>query len=81
MTAALQREFGRRGFNRRVGKDATARGSASYTRDACAGPGCSYPRPRIVHSYDDLDPDIIWRVAAEDMEPVIAALERALTVR
>jgi uncharacterized protein with HEPN domain len=35
-------------------------------------------RNRIVHSYDDLDPDIIWRVAAEDMEPVIAALERAL---
>lgn len=35
-------------------------------------------RNRIVHSYDDLDPDIVWRIAAEDVEPVIAALERAL---
>jgi uncharacterized protein with HEPN domain len=36
-------------------------------------------RNRIVHGYDDLDPEIAWRVAAEDVEPVIAALERALT--
>jgi uncharacterized protein with HEPN domain len=35
-------------------------------------------RNRIVHSYDDLDPDIIWRIATDDIEPVIAALERAL---
>jgi uncharacterized protein with HEPN domain len=35
-------------------------------------------RNRIVHGYDDLDTDIVWRVAAEDVEPVIAALERAL---
>ena len=35
-------------------------------------------RNRIVHGYDDLDPDIVWRVAREDIEPVIAALERAL---
>jgi uncharacterized protein with HEPN domain len=35
-------------------------------------------RNRIVHGYDDLDPDIIWRVASDDVEPVIAALERAL---
>lgn len=35
-------------------------------------------RNRIVHSYDDLDADIIWRIATEDVEPVIAALERAL---
>jgi len=35
-------------------------------------------RNRIVHGYDDLDPDIIWRVGSEDIEPVIAALERAL---
>jgi uncharacterized protein with HEPN domain len=35
-------------------------------------------RNRIVHGYDELDPDIEWRVASEDIEPVIAALERAL---
>jgi uncharacterized protein with HEPN domain len=35
-------------------------------------------RNRIVHGYDDLDPDIVWRVATADIEPVIAALERAL---
>lgn len=37
-------------------------------------------RNRIVHGYDTIDPDIIWRVASEDVEPLIAALERALTV-
>ncbi len=35
-------------------------------------------RNRIVHGYDDLDTDIVWRVATEDIEPVVAALERAL---
>ncbi len=35
-------------------------------------------RNRIVHGYDDLDTDIVWRVAREDIEPVVAALERAL---
>lgn len=35
-------------------------------------------RNRIVHGYDDVDPDIVWRVATEDIEPVVAALERAL---
>ncbi len=35
-------------------------------------------RNRIVHGYDDLDPDIVWRVSSEDIEPVIAGLERAL---
>jgi uncharacterized protein with HEPN domain len=33
-------------------------------------------RNRIVHGYDHLDPDILWRVATEDVEPVLAALER-----
>jgi uncharacterized protein with HEPN domain len=37
-------------------------------------------RNRIVHGYDDLDPDIVWRVSSEDIEPVIAALERALVI-
>jgi uncharacterized protein with HEPN domain len=35
-------------------------------------------RNRIVHGYDDMDPDIVWRVGSEDIEPVIAGLERAL---
>jgi uncharacterized protein with HEPN domain len=35
-------------------------------------------RNRIVHSYDDVDSDIIWQVASADVEPVIAALERVL---
>src|SRR5262245_56052783 len=33
-------------------------------------------RNRIVHGYDDIDPEIIWRVATDDIEPVFAALER-----
>ncbi len=33
-------------------------------------------RNRIVHGYDDVDPDIVWRVATEDAEPVLAGLER-----
>lgn len=36
-------------------------------------------RNRIVHGYDHVDPDIVWRVATEDVEPVLAALERFLT--
>jgi uncharacterized protein with HEPN domain len=35
-------------------------------------------RNRIVHGYEDLDPDIVWHVATEDIEAVIAALERVL---
>jgi uncharacterized protein with HEPN domain len=33
-------------------------------------------RNRIVHGYDHVDPDIVWRVATEDVELVLAALER-----
>ena len=33
-------------------------------------------RNRSVHGYDYVDPDIGWRVATEDLEPVLAALER-----
>ena len=33
-------------------------------------------RNRIVHGYDDVDADIVWRVATEDLEPVMAGLER-----
>lgn len=35
-------------------------------------------RNRIVHGYDHVDPDIIWRVATEDVEPLLASLERML---
>ncbi len=35
-------------------------------------------RNRIVHGYDHVDPDIVWRVATEDVEPVLAALDRLL---
>ncbi|HSK19238.1 MAG TPA: HepT-like ribonuclease domain-containing protein [Longimicrobiales bacterium] len=35
-------------------------------------------RNRIVHAYGDLDPDIVWHVATDDIEAVIAALERAI---
>jgi uncharacterized protein with HEPN domain len=35
-------------------------------------------RNRIVHSYDDLDAEVVWRVATDDIEPVVAALERVL---
>jgi uncharacterized protein with HEPN domain len=31
---------------------------------------------RIVHGYDHVDPDVVWRVATEDVEPVLAELER-----
>jgi uncharacterized protein with HEPN domain len=35
-------------------------------------------RNRIVHGYEHVDPDMVWRVATEDVEPVLAALERIL---
>jgi uncharacterized protein with HEPN domain len=35
-------------------------------------------RNRIVHGYDDLDSDIAWKVATDDIEPVLASLERVL---
>ena len=35
-------------------------------------------RNRIVHGYEHVDPDIVWRVATDDVEPVLAALERVL---
>jgi len=38
-------------------------------------------RNRIVHGYDHVDPDIVWRVATEDLEPVLAALERVTAQR
>lgn len=60
--------------------EAASRLSADYRarHDEFPWPEMIGMRNRIVHSYDDLDADIIWRIATEDSEPVIAALERAL---
>ncbi len=35
-------------------------------------------RNRIVHGYDHVDPDLVWRVATSDLEVVVAALERVV---
>lgn len=63
----------------RLGESAS-RLSADFRADHAEFPWAEMigMRNRIVHGYDDLDPDIVWRVAREDIEPVIAALERAL---
>jgi uncharacterized protein with HEPN domain len=89
---ALARERGRAAFEaddvlqlatlhliQRLGESAS-RLSAEFRADHPEFPWAEMigMRNRIVHGYDDLDPDIIWRVAAEDVEPVVAALERAL---
>ncbi|MBI4501645.1 MAG: DUF86 domain-containing protein [Gemmatimonadetes bacterium] len=36
-------------------------------------------RNRIVHGYDHVDPDIVWRVATDDTEALLAALERIVS--
>jgi uncharacterized protein with HEPN domain len=89
---ALARERGRTAFEgddvvqlavlhliQRLGEGAS-RLSADFRADHPEFPWAEMigMRNRIVHGYDELDPDILWRVAAEDVEPVIAALERAL---
>ena len=35
-------------------------------------------RSRIVHGYDSVDYDIVWRIIVEELPVLIAALERAL---
>ena len=32
-------------------------------------------RHRLIHGYDDVRFDLVWRVVAEDLDPLIAALE------
>jgi uncharacterized protein with HEPN domain len=32
-------------------------------------------RHRLIHGYDDVRLDLVWRVVAEDLDPLIAALE------
>ena len=38
-------------------------------------------RNRIVHGYEHVDPDIVWRVATDDVEQLLPALERAIDSR
>jgi uncharacterized protein with HEPN domain len=35
-------------------------------------------RNRLIHAYDIIDPDTVWRTAVEDIPVLIAELERAL---
>ena len=35
-------------------------------------------RNRIIHGYDTVDYDIVWRIVSEELPLLIAALERAL---
>ncbi|HMH53678.1 MAG TPA: HepT-like ribonuclease domain-containing protein [Candidatus Acidoferrum sp.] len=35
-------------------------------------------RHRIIHGYDTVDYDIIWRIVTEELPALISALERAL---
>ena len=35
-------------------------------------------RNRIIHGYDAVDYDIVWRIVSEELPVLIAALERAL---
>jgi uncharacterized protein with HEPN domain len=36
-------------------------------------------RNRLVHGYDDINPDTVWRVLTQDLPPLIAELERILS--
>ncbi len=35
-------------------------------------------RNRLIHGYDVVDPDAVWRAVREDLPPLIEQLERAL---
>lgn len=88
----LARERGRTGFDeddvvrlamlhliQRLG-EAASRLSAEYRATHAEFPWAEMIglRNRIVHAYEDIDPEIVWHVASVDIEPVIAALDRAL---
>lgn len=36
-------------------------------------------RHRIVHGYDTIDYDVVWDTIAEEVPPIVAALEQALS--
>jgi uncharacterized protein with HEPN domain len=35
-------------------------------------------RNRLIHGYDSVDFDILWRIVSDDLPPLIAVLEKAL---
>ncbi len=35
-------------------------------------------RNRLIHGYDDVDYDIVWRILTEDMPPLVTALAEAI---
>lgn len=35
-------------------------------------------RNRLIHGYDDVDYDIVWRILTEDMPPLVAVLAEAI---
>jgi uncharacterized protein with HEPN domain len=35
-------------------------------------------RNRLIHGYDSVDFDILWRIVSDDLPPLIAALEKVL---
>jgi uncharacterized protein with HEPN domain len=35
-------------------------------------------RNRLIHGYDSVDFDILWRIVSDDLPPLIASLEKAL---
>jgi uncharacterized protein with HEPN domain len=38
-------------------------------------------RNRLVHGYDDVNPDTVWQVLTHDLPPLIAELERILATK
>lgn len=56
----------------RVSKEGQARYPEIPWREAVAA------RNRIVHGYDTVDYDLVWRILTEEFPLLIAALERAL---
>jgi len=46
-------------------------------------PGIPWPsivglRNRLIHGYDEVDFDVLWRIIRDDLPPLIAQLQRAL---
>lgn len=36
-------------------------------------------RNRLIHAYFDVDPEVVWRTVKDDLPPLIATLEGALS--
>jgi uncharacterized protein with HEPN domain len=37
-------------------------------------------RDRLIHNYDQIDLDIVWRTVQEDLQPMKAAVRHLLTI-